>query len=152
SVSADFTLSGGTFTAGTGTVSFGGGAATLNVTTADTLRNVTIAAGAKTIAAGTTVTATGTVSLDGGSLAGTGTLAAQGNISQASAFGNGTATLLVNGGGAQTRPRVRSRHRGRAPDRDGCRAARGGRPAGPRHQQARGHAHPGRHDPDDPQL
>src|SRR4029079_7518471 len=104
SVSADFTLSGGTFTAGTGTVSFGGGAATLNVTTADTLRNVTVAAGAKTIAAATTVTATETVSLNGGSLAGTGTLAAQGNINQASAFGNGTATLLVNGGGSQPLP------------------------------------------------
>ncbi|HEX5823707.1 MAG TPA: hypothetical protein VFY18_04530, partial [Candidatus Limnocylindrales bacterium] len=58
SVSGAFTVSGGTFNAGTGTVSFGGAAATLTVSTADTFRNITVAAGAKTIAAGTTLTAT----------------------------------------------------------------------------------------------
>ena len=52
SVSGNFTDSGGAFNAAGGTTSFGGGAATLTVSTADTFNNLTFAAGTKTVAAG----------------------------------------------------------------------------------------------------
>ena len=55
-----------------------------------------------TIAAGTTLTAVGNVSLNAGSLNGTGTLAAQGDVAEAAVYPGGTATLLVGGPGAQT--------------------------------------------------
>ena len=102
SVSGSFTDSGGAFNAGGGTTSFGGGAATLTVSTPDTFNNVAFAAGTKTVAAGTTLTVTGALSLTAGALNGTGTLAAQGSISQALGYAGGAATLLINGAGAQT--------------------------------------------------
>ena len=101
SVSGNFTVSGGVFAAGAGTMSFGGGAATLSITTADTFNNLTFAAGTKTVAAGTTLTVSGVLSLTDGSI-NTGTVAAQGAISQATTFDGGTGTLLINGAGAQT--------------------------------------------------
>jgi len=102
SVSGNYSDTGGTFGAGSGTVSFGGGAATLTVSTADTFNNLTHAAGTKTVAAGTTLTVTGSTTLTGGSLNGPGGLSARGNISQASTYAGGTATLTINGAGAQT--------------------------------------------------
>ncbi len=101
SVTGAFTVSGGTFSAPAGTVSFSGAAATLTVSTPDTFNNVTFAS-TKSIAAGTTMTVTGSLSLSSGNLNGTGTLAAQGPISQASTFTGGTATLLINGTANQT--------------------------------------------------
>jgi hypothetical protein len=44
----------------------------------------------------------GSLTLTAGALNGTGTLAAQGSLSQASTYGGGTATLLINGPGDQT--------------------------------------------------
>ncbi len=62
--------------------------------------------GTVTLAAGTTLTTTGTLNLFSGTLnqaAATGTLAAQGNVDVQSGFtGGSTATLLLNGSGAQT--------------------------------------------------
>ncbi|HYM52608.1 MAG TPA: hypothetical protein VEW45_03880 [Candidatus Dormibacteraeota bacterium] len=66
-----------------------------------TLNNVEIRAGTVTIAAGTTLTASGTLELFSGTL-NTGTLAAQADIFARLGFtGGGTATLLINGAGAQ---------------------------------------------------
>ena len=53
------------------------------------------------MAAGTTVTVPGTLTLTDGNIA-TGTVAAQGPISQASTFDSGTGTLLINGTADQT--------------------------------------------------
>ena len=102
SVSGNFTRSGGSFTAPAGTVSFGGGAATIDAGGPQTLNNVTFAAGAKAIAAGTTLTVGGGLTLTAGSLTGSGTVAAQGGLSQSAAYGGGTATLRIDGAGAQT--------------------------------------------------
>ena len=104
--------------ASSGTVSFGGGAATLTLTTADTFNNLILAAGTKTVAAGTTLTVTGATTLTAGALNGTGTLAAQGAISQASTYTGGTATLLINGVGGPDAHR-RLDHGGRASSRSG---------------------------------
>ncbi len=93
----------GAFNAPAGTVALTGGAATIDVPVSDTFNNLTHTAGAKTIAAGDTLNVTGTLALNGGSLVGpTGTVAAAGNITQAAAYAGGTATLLINGAGAQT--------------------------------------------------
>src|SRR5439155_17181186 len=54
------------------------------------------------IAAGTTLTISGSTTLTAGSLTRTGTVAAQGDVSQVLAYGGGTATLLLSGAGAQT--------------------------------------------------
>jgi hypothetical protein len=89
--------SGGLVATGT-TIQFAG---TMTITGTHTLDAVEIA-GTITIAAGTTVTAGGMVTLTSGSLS-TGTLAAQADISSAVGYtGGGTATLLINGAGAQT--------------------------------------------------
>ena len=103
SISGAFTdSSAGSFNAGTGTVALIGGAATIDVPGNETFNNLTHTAGAKTIAAGDTLTVSGNTVLTAGSLAGTGTLAARGAISQASGYGGGAATLLIDGTGAQT--------------------------------------------------
>ncbi len=95
------TVTGGSFTANGGSTTFSGGAATIDTAGLVTLNNATFAA-TKTIAAGTTLTVGGTLSLTGGSLNGAGTVAARGAINQALGYGGGTATLLINGAGAQT--------------------------------------------------
>ena len=76
------------------------GAATIDVAVAETFNNLRFTAGNKTVAAGDTLTATGTLTLTAGNI-NTGTVAAQGDISQALAYGGGTGTLLINGAGAQ---------------------------------------------------
>ena len=78
----------------------------------------------------------GALTLTDGNL-NTGTVAAQGPISQASTFDGNTGTLLINGTGAQTFTGASTTALGNLPNLD---------------QQALGHPHPGRHDPDDPQL
>ncbi len=77
--------------------------------------NTTVAAGTTITASGTftmptavtltldgTITAAGLTSLTDGTLNGTGTLAARGDISQASTYDGGAATLLIDGGSGQT--------------------------------------------------
>ena len=54
-----------------------------------------------TLTAGTTLTVPGSLTLTNGNI-NTGTVAAQGSISQASTFDGNTGTLLINGAGAQT--------------------------------------------------
>ena len=105
SISGTFTYSSpGSFNAGVaGTVALTGGAATIDVPTSVTFRNLTHAAGAKTIAAGDTVIVTGTLALNGGSFVGpTAAVEARGNVTQASAYAGGTATLRIAGPAAQT--------------------------------------------------
>ncbi len=102
SISSNVTIGGGTFNAGTGRTSFGGGAATLSASIPVSFNNVTLAAGNKTLAVGSTLNVAGALSLTGGSLNGGGTLAAQGDVSQASTYGGGVATLLLNGSATQT--------------------------------------------------
>ena len=93
--SNNWTYSAGTLDPGTSTVVFAGG----TVTGSHTLNAVDFRA-TTTIAAGTTLTAAGTLTLTAGNI-NTGTVAAQGDISQALAYGGGTGTLLINGAGAQ---------------------------------------------------
>ncbi len=94
--STGWTYTAGTLDPGTSTVVFAGG----TISGSHSLNAVDYRA-TTTIAAGTTLTALGTTTLTTGSL-NTGTLAAQGNVSQALAYGGGSATLLINGAGAQT--------------------------------------------------
>ena len=90
-----FTASGG-LTASASSIIFAGG----TITGSHTMGTVEIAGGV-TIAAGTTLTVPGTLTLTSGTLT-TGTLAAQGNITIATAFTGGTTTLLINGTTPQT--------------------------------------------------
>ena len=101
-VTGGFTHSAGVLTASAGTVSLATSAATIDVPGTESFLNLTIASGAKTIAPGDTLIVTGALVLTAGSLNGTGTLEAQGSISQASTFGGGTATLLIDGTADQT--------------------------------------------------
>ena len=114
-------------------------AGSLTITGSHSLNDVTFngAGVTYTVAAGTTLTVTGSLTLTDGNI-NTGTVAAQGPISQASTFDGNTGTLLINGSG---RPDV---HR--------CVDHRCRQPAERRHQQAVGHADPRRHHPDRPQL
>ena len=91
----------GVFSAGSRTVALNGGAATIDVVTSETFNNLTFTAGAKTIAAGDTLTVNATTTLIAGSVNG-GTVAARGAISQASTFGGGTASLVIDGPAGQT--------------------------------------------------
>ena len=121
-VNGPFTVSGGTFSSTTATLSVagaythtGGGAfgpnggtvalitgnATIDVAATETFNDLRFTAGVKTVAAGDTLIATGTLTLTAGSI-NTGTVAAQGSVSQALGYGGGTGTLLINGPGAQT--------------------------------------------------
>jgi len=98
-VAANWTYVTGAVDPGTSTVIFTG---VLTVTGSHTLTNVEFqGAGIKTVAAGTTLTAGGTLTLTDGDI-NTGTLAAQGDITQASTFDGETGTLLINGTGNQT--------------------------------------------------
>ena len=92
---SNWTYTAGTVDPGASTIVLFGG----TVTGSQTLNAVDVR-GTTTVAAGTTLTVSGSLSLTGGTL-NVGTVAAQGSISQASAFANGTATLLINGSGAQ---------------------------------------------------
>ena len=84
-------------------MSFGGGAATLTVTTADTFNNLILIGRHEDHRRGHDPDRRpARRSLTAGALNGPGTLAAQGNISQASTYASGTATLAINGAGAQT--------------------------------------------------
>ena len=94
----NWTYLAGTIDPGTSTVVFAGG----TISGSHTLFDVAFRA-TTTIAAGDTLTATGATTLTAGALNGAGgTLAAQGSISLAAGYGGGTATLLINGAGAQT--------------------------------------------------
>ncbi len=92
---------GGTFNANGGTVALITGAATIDVAATETFNDLRFTAGTKTVAAGDSLVATGSLTLTAGAI-NTGTVEAQGSITQASTFGGGTGTLLIDGGGAQT--------------------------------------------------
>ncbi len=76
-------------------------AGNLGVSGSHSLHDLVIATGTITVAAGTTVTVPGSLTLTDGNIA-TGTIAAQGPISQASTFDSGTGILLVDGTADQT--------------------------------------------------
>lgn len=80
-------------------------AANLTISGSHTLNNVEFRGGTVVLTAGTTLTAVGTTELFSGTInqaAATGTIAAQGNLNARVGFtGGGTATLLINGAGAQ---------------------------------------------------
>ena len=101
-VTGNLTHSGGALVATGGTVALSTSAATIDVPGSDTFRNLTIVSGTKTIAAGDSLIATGLTTLTSGTLNGTGTLEAQGDLTAASTFALGTATLRIDGSGPQT--------------------------------------------------
>ena len=102
-VTGAFTRSGsGTFAHNGGTVAFSTSNVTIDVGGSLAFNNVSFVSGTKTIAAGSTLIVGGTLNLAGGAV-NTGTLAAQADISAQVGFtGGGTATLLIDGAGAQT--------------------------------------------------
>ena len=103
-VTGNFTHLAGNFLHGNGTLRLSGTAATIDVPGNEALNNLTLAAGnvvPKTIAAGDTLTVAGTLTLTDGTLDG-GTLSATGNLTQAAGFDGGSATLRIDGAGAQT--------------------------------------------------
>jgi hypothetical protein len=104
-LSGHFTRTGGTFTEGTGTVTFTGTSATYNVPTTHAFHHVTIHktnGHTLTITTGQTMTVNGTLTLTDG-LVNTGTIDARGDIVQASTFDGGTAILnFANDSLAQT--------------------------------------------------
>ena len=105
-VSAGFTHTGGAFVPNSGTVTFTGSAATIDVPGTETFANLTFApttGGAiKTINGGTTLVVQGNLTLTEGAIAGAGVLAARGPVSQASTFDGGAGFLIVDGAGPQT--------------------------------------------------
>src|SRR3990172_6697100 len=100
-VTAAFTLSGGTFAPNGGTVAFATSTANIDLAGTKTFANVTFVSAAKTILAGSTMVVGGALTLTDGTL-NTGTLEAQGDLSQAATYDGGTASLLINGAAAQT--------------------------------------------------
>lgn len=109
SVSGNFTVSSGSFGESTGTVTFDGGAATIDVATSETFNHLTLAADGttKTVADNDTLTVTGTLTLTDGRFNQTtipagGTIAAQGNITQASTADSGSARVEITGTANQT--------------------------------------------------
>ncbi|MGH7198573.1 MAG: beta strand repeat-containing protein, partial [Candidatus Omnitrophota bacterium] len=100
-VGGNFThTAGGTFTHNSGTVTFDSGTDTIDVAVTETFSNVVFANGTKTVASGDTLIVTGTLDLIDGNI-NTGTVAAQGDITQESTFDGGSGLLLINGTGAQ---------------------------------------------------
>ncbi|HEY8239035.1 MAG TPA: hypothetical protein VIF63_06345, partial [Candidatus Limnocylindrales bacterium] len=93
----DWTYTAGSVDAAASTLVFAGG----TITGSQTLNAFDLRA-TTSIAAGTTLTVTGSTAFTTGALNGTGTLAAQGAISEASTATVGTATLAISGSGAQT--------------------------------------------------
>lgn len=89
-----WTYTAGTVNAGTSTVVWDGG---MTVTGSHTLNNLTFSdAGTRTISAGTTITTTGTFTYTDGTIA-TGTINAQGDITQASTTDGGSGLLEITG-------------------------------------------------------
>ncbi len=131
--SHNWTYIAGTLDAGASTVVFAGG----TVTGSHALNAVDVRA-TTSIAAGTTLTVGGSTTLTTGALNGTGSLVAEGAISQASTTTGGTATLLINGTADQTFTGAATTVAGALP------LVVINKPAG--------HADPGRHDPDRDQL
>ena len=130
----NWTYTAGTVDPGTSTVVYAGN---LAVSGSHTLHDLTIATGTIAVAAGTTVTVTGALTLTDG---------------------NHRDRHGRRPGSDQPGGHVRPGHRHAAHQRHGrpdlhrCLDGRGGQPSGGRHRQAIGHAHPGRHDPDRPEL
>ena len=98
---SNWTYTAGTLDPGASTVVFAlsGSGNTLTVTGAHTLASVHLNGSAHTAIA-SSLTVTGTLTLNDGYLD-TGTVNAQGNLTQDSDFDGGTANLLINGGGNQ---------------------------------------------------
>ncbi|MBI3615358.1 MAG: hypothetical protein HY211_02460, partial [Candidatus Omnitrophica bacterium] len=150
----NWTYTAGTVDAGTSTVVFLGYSSAAAITGSHTLNNVTVGyydGGVMTIASGTTLTVAGTLALSnsttGGGvgytttgISGTGTIAAQGNVTVDGNNYSGTATLLINGTGDGGADLQRFR------DADGRRASRR------EHQQGLGDADLSWDDPDQPKL
>ena len=95
----DWTYLGGLLNPGTSSVVFSG---TQTIAGSHSLANVDLRnALVRTLPAGTTLTVTGLLRLTDGELNGGGSLDAQGDITAASAFDGGTATLRINGAANQ---------------------------------------------------
>ena len=96
----NWTYTAGTLDPGTSTVVFAG---TLAIGGSHALTDVVFngAGSTYTVAVGSTLTVTGSLTLTDGNI-NTGTVAAQGPISQASTFDGNTGTLLINGTAGQT--------------------------------------------------
>ena len=95
----DWTYLGGLLNPGTSSVVFSG---TQTISGSHSLAGVDLRnALVRTLAAGTTLTVTGLLRLIDGELNGGGSLDAQGDITAASAFDGGTATLRINGAANQ---------------------------------------------------
>ena len=95
---------GGTFTHNSGTVSFTGTAASIDVATTETFSTLTINknnTATLTIASGDSLVSTGTLTLTNGAV-GTGTLTPQGAVSVGAGFDGGDAVLQFGGSSAQT--------------------------------------------------
>jgi hypothetical protein len=103
SFASDFTISGGTFNAGTGTVVFDGGASTVDVATTQNFNNLTFnTPGAyKVIGSGDVLVVNGTLTLTDGQVI-NGTVNALGNVVLASTFDGGGTTLLISGNAVRT--------------------------------------------------
>ncbi|MBI3616131.1 MAG: FecR domain-containing protein [Candidatus Omnitrophica bacterium] len=111
SVAGNWTHTGGTFIHNSGTVVFDGSVAVIDVLSSETFNNLTFAAdvagAAKTVADGDTLLVLGNLTLtegaiDQGIVPAAGTVAARGNLFQASTFDGGTGTLVIDGSGNQT--------------------------------------------------
>ena len=124
---------GGTFNAGGGTVALIGGAATIDVGTSETLNNLTLTAGTKTVAAGDDADR-------------------HRHARRSPAEPSTPAPWRRRAPITRPRRTAAGRHpadqRRRGADVHRRRDDGGRQPARRHHQQAVGHAHPGRHDPD----
>ena len=100
----DFTISGGTFNAGSGTVVFDGSVATVDVATTQSFNNLTFntpGGGYKVVDSSDVLVVNGTLTLTDGQVI-NGTLNALGNVVLASTFDGGGTTLLISGNAVRT--------------------------------------------------
>ena len=119
----DWTYLGGLLNPGTSSVVFSG---TQTISGSHSLAGVDLRnALVRTLAAGTTLTVTGLLRLTDGELNGGDSLDAHGDITAASAFDGGTATLRINGARQPAADRQRHHHR-RCAAQPGHRQDRGG--------------------------